>query len=525
MAKVKTIRSNINSVSLKSNFEKLISVIRAMKPDELKTASNYILFGHNTKYKGVTGALFDLLVSNPNFTTDEIRVKLGEISRSALEMAVIRLKEKLTFSLVSEFSTLKEGAYSDRYQSFFTGKYLIMQYHILYKRGALHEAYDKIQRCVEISKKYEWYDSLIEALYLQIEYLSKISEFNTITEIEQEIVYYELCRRNERKIRSIYDIVLAEDKKITNENERIDIYRKNIEYIEAIQESTITSLSKYILLILKVNFSALTKSYNLAEEYAQKLLSLTSNTPALNQPDIVGIASIFLAESLIPQKRYTEALTYIKTAKNYFSQFSINYGETLELEFIIYLNSGKPELSTEIAKELCDIKNYPVTPYHKNRRLFMWASAEFASGNYSQAWDIVAEIGNIHYDKAGWKIGIRLLQLLLIKELEDYVAVERYLQTWKREMASMRKHIAMRKRDIRLFNILYRLLKSNLSWHGFFKQNKTDLDELMIDDELKWTVGSHELINVALWIYSKGLRMPYTEMMKKGDQQIANVLR
>ncbi|MCA6392192.1 MAG: hypothetical protein IM607_12460 [Cytophagales bacterium] len=512
MAKIKTIRSNINSVSLKSNFEKLISVIRAMKPEEVKIASNYILFGHNTKYKGVTGALFDCLLTNPSITADDVRVKLGGISKSALEMAVIRLKEKLNFSLISEFSTLRDGAYSERYQSFFTGKYLIMQYHILYKRGALHEAYDKIQRCVEISKKYEWFDNLIEALYLQIEYLSKISEFNIIDEIEKEIVYFELCRRNERKIRSIYDLILAEDKKITSEIERIEIYRKNIEYIEQIKEGIITSLSKYILLILKVNYSVLTQHFVNAEEYAQKLLSLTSNTPALNQPDLTGIAAIFLAESLIPQRRYAEALNYTWTAKNNFTKYSINYGETLELEYIIQINSGKPQLAAEIACELSDTKNYAVTPYHKNRRLYMWASAEFANGNYTKSNDILMEIGNIHYDKAGWKIGIRLLQLLLFKQLEDYASIDKYLQTWKRDMASMRKHIAMRKRDIRLFNIIYRLLKSVDSWQTFVKSNKDELMELILNDELKWRPGSHELIDVSLWIYSKGLRKPYSEV-------------
>ena len=84
----------------------------------------------------------------------------------------------------------------------------------------------------------------------------------------------------------------------------------------------------------------------------------------------------------------------------------------------------------------------------------------------------------------------------------------------------MRKHIAMRKRDIRLFNIIHRLLKSEDNWQAFVKSNKDELIELINNEDLKWRPGSHELIDVSLWIYSKGIRKPYSEVQLKQLREI-----
>jgi hypothetical protein len=276
MARLKTIERGLNGKNLKSNYEKLQSIIRGLTPDAQKLAHHYILLGHNHKFKGVTVQLFDLLLKEQNIDINQVLISLGGISKHALENRVMRLKEILGYMLVNENLTQKEEYYSPRYQAFFLTKDYLKQYHVLIKIGAVQEAYDKLIWVIQKSKEYEWYDSLIEAYYLQIEYLSKMSDYASIDEIDRQIVYYEFCRRNIRKARLIFDELSHVTQKSASNFDLIAIYDKNIIHLEDLNSKTHSNLIAYQILKLKVNLSNLRKQYGEAEKYSQQLLNLVS---------------------------------------------------------------------------------------------------------------------------------------------------------------------------------------------------------------------------------------------------------
>jgi hypothetical protein len=509
MAQLKTIERGLNGKGLKSNFEKLQSIVRGLTPEAQKLAPHYIILGHNQKFKGVTIQLFELLLKEPKIDINDALVKLGNITKHALENRVLRLKEILGYLLVNENLTQKENYYSPRYQAFFLTKDYLKQYHVLITVGATQEAYDKLTWVIQKSKEYEWYDSLIEAFYLQIEYLSKMSDSVSIDEIDQQIVYYEFCRRNLRKARLIFDELSNVTQKSISNSDLIAIYDKNINHLEELYLKTSSNLILYQIIKLKVNASNLKKDYNLAEKNSQDLLNLVTNAPSVSQPDTKGIACIYISESLIYQKKYKDALIYTLNARSYFAQYSYNYGQTLELEYHIQLYNGDYTRAEVIIKELLDVSNYPSSPYHIQRKTYMLCCALFAQEKYDEAWEHLQDLGRLKKDKTGWKIGIRFLTILLLKLRNDYLGIENVTLQWRREMATFVKNQAIRKRDLRLFSILLRLCRSNESWSEFVKKNNNLFKEFEEDRDLIWLPATHELIDVLQWLKCKANRKPY----------------
>jgi hypothetical protein len=502
----------LQSGTTKSNFDKLVSVITALKTDEIKTARNYISFGHHDKFKGAPAMLFDLLIENKDISYETAILRLGNISRTAFDTVVIRLKEKLNYCLVSEFNTMRENGYSLRYQAFFQCKDFTKMIHVLMRRGATQEAYSKILSVIDLSEKYEWYDSLIEANYLLLEYYSLVSEYGTIEEIENKIPFYEYCRKAIIKSKLLYDDLLNTSKKSTEGNSLI-LYEKTIELISNLYSKTSSGLVYYQLLKIKINYYLQQNNFEEAILKAQELLSHTSNTPSVKQPLTIAVASLHISECLMFQKKYFDALAYIKSARLHLSKGSINYGESLEVEFYCLLYSGQFFQAEDVIRELLDQNHYTVTRYHRNRRSFMLCCALFAQEKYEQAYDVLIEIGYLNKDKAGWNIGIRLMMILLAKLNNDSIRSENILAQWQREVATMRKHIAFTKRDLELFKLLKRLSKTELSWSKFVNSENSIIDKINTE-EYSWKPASHEIINVIDWLNSKARNMSFADYIK-----------
>jgi hypothetical protein len=506
------IHRSLQSGSTKTNFERLVSVIKGMKTEEIKTAKKYISFGHQDKFKGAPAMLFDLLIQNSDCTYEQTIIDLGNISKSAFDTIVIRLKEKLNYCLVSEFNTMREDGYSLRYRAFFQCKDYIKMIHILRRRGAVQEAYSKILLVIELAEKYEWYDSLIEASYLLLEYYSLVSEYGTIEEIENKIPFYEFCRKAVIKSKLLYDDLLNNAKKSTEGNS-LKLYEKTIEHINNYYVKTKSASVNYQLLKIVINYYLQQGKYEEAELKAQEMLNHVSNSPSVNQPLTIADATLHIAECLLMQQKYLDSLAYIKSARLHLNKGSINYGESLEVEFYCLLYSGQLPQAENVIRELLDQKYYTVTRYHRNRRSFMLCCALFAQEKYEQAYDVLIEIGYLNKDKAGWNIGIRLMMILLAKLNNDSIRSENILAQWQREIGTMRKHIAFTKRDLELFKLLKRLSKTELSWSKFVNSENSIIDKFNTE-EYAWKPASHEVINVIDWLNSKARNMSFAEYVK-----------
>jgi hypothetical protein len=204
-----------------------------------------------------------------------------------------------------------------------------------------------------------------------------------------------------------------------------------------------------------------------------------------------------------------EALAYSINARSYFPRYSYNYGQTLELEFHIRLYSGDFKRAEEKMREVLDLSNYPCSPYHVQRKTFMLCCALFAQEKYDETWEYLQDMGRLKKDKTGWKIGIRYLTILLLKLRNDELGIDNVLLQWRREMATLTKNQAIRKRDLRLFSLLLRLCQSTETWAQFIKKNNKLFADFEENKELEWVPATHELIDVIQWIKCKAQKIPY----------------
>lgn len=498
------IEREIKEGGIKGNFDKLKSVIRCFNADELKTVRNYLVFEHAEQFQGKTVGLFDYMVKNRDCELIDASKYLGGISKAAFEMTISRLKEKLCYALANEHITKRSEAFSDRFKAYCESKDVLKQYHILLFRGAQQEALDRLNYVITISQKYEWYDSLIEAYYYKLEYLKVRSEKTMYDEVEGAFVFAEFCRKAEHKAKTIFDDLATRGKAVSSRNENIELHQKCLEQLNKLAEQTQSATITYQKLKVEIGYYHELEDYEQAELKCQQLIALVTNNAAVAQPYIVGIGFLYLADTLIYTGKYADVITYAKLARKQFKPDTVNYGETLELEFFASFYSGNYTKAEKCIRELIESPSYSVSVYLKNRRRYLLACVMFAQGNYKEADLELSTISSITQDKNGFNIGIRILSLLICRMQSDYELLYAREKAFVKDLERIRKHKAIRKRDLVVFAIIKELSKRNGSFEEVYQRRKSDFDMLESkQQEYKWKPFSHEMIVFHKWFLSQ----------------------
>jgi hypothetical protein len=494
----------IRSGGLKGNFDKLKSVIRCFKPEESKIVRHYLVLGHTEQYGGKTIALYDFLLKNQEASIVDAETALGKMSRAGFDMLISRLKEKLCFVLANENLTQRDGAYSKRFQAYFNGKDILKQFHILLARGAQEEANDRLDYIIAISKEFEWYDTLIEAYYLKLEFLKKRSETTIYEDIESRLVYAEFCRKSLYKAKVIYDDFATIKKATAVQGEHIQLAEKCLEQLEELYQRTQSATIEYQKLKVQIEYYHEKELFDKAEQTAQKLLALTNNTPSISQPQTIGVALLYLSYTLIYQGQYAASVNYALLAREKYIPNSLNYAETLELEFFASFYDGKYSKAEKAVRFLLKNGSYPSSSYLKNRRQYLLACVLFAQGFYKEAEIELSTISSITQDKNGFNIGIRILSLLICRMQSDYEMMNAREKAFVKDLERIRKHKAVRKRDLLVFAIIKELAKRNGSFDDVYLRRRSDFDLLQSNhQEYKWKAFSHEMIVFHFWFLTQ----------------------
>jgi HEPN domain-containing protein len=504
------VEKEIKEQGQNGSIEKLLELVAVVRPEENQIISDYILLGRSSGKKSQLNELFKLLITRQVTVPEELYTQYAELAPKTIAKMASQLREKILAALVDETNYSLPGAKSEKGVAVFGIKDLTKQVMELRSRGLFVLALDRLSEAVKLGKDYELYSDLIQLLYMKLEMLKIRSQHEHLIELEAEIDFYEQARKAGFKAEALFYEINTLLVKTANLGKHQEEILDGIKQLRDMYGQTNVSFAYYYGICLEINYYSESGNSLIAAEKALELLRFVKNKPALNGLPQLPICYLYLAQTHLPLYRFSEVLVYTNLAKEYFTPGSWNYGEATLIEF--YALYYRNEFSSALAaiNTLLDDMKYATTRYKAGERRYLKACCLISMGEYHEAQYELSQIYQITKDKAGWNIGLRLMNIAMSCVNKKTERMYADLVALQRDLHRIKQLTNISSRD----KLVIVLLRELLKYDGDFKYvSKIRAEELALlkesQGEYIWQMFGHELIPFHLWFESMSMRRPY----------------
>lgn len=507
-----TILKKIRLYNGLSNFQKLKEIVKKMTHSEREIAEKYLSCFDSNKGKPITKylELFQFMMENADSTEGVARSNFGAGKKNSFDMLVKRLKDKLGYVMANEMNTQRKDAYSPYFQEKWETRHLLTLYEIYQGRGLREEAYSVLNKCINHAKDFEAYLELTEALEYKRNHLKMRAGTEDFRELDEQILFYEKCRKAFNKARQYFNEHIPYVENATYRARFVQDFEGKLKEMAVDYAETKCGLVGYYYYLVKIEYLQELREYELAGKIVIDLLNLVKNNKAVYTRPRMGTVYMNLANNLIYQQRFLHAIEAVKSAANYYKPNTMNFSIIEELEFsaLFYLDRFR-EAEAKISSIINNM-NYAQSVYIDNKREYFYACTLFALGKYEQASKVLEKVSEIHKDKRGWNVGIRIMSILSNESKGDYELLHYKLESIRVHIVRMQSLIEVRKRDLLILSIIKDWVKEGKNFSLVWKKRQKDFAKLAsTDPDFCWLVKSHELIVFHKWFECMVRKQPY----------------
>jgi hypothetical protein len=514
MSTTQKVTRQIRAYNELGSFRRLKRLIGKLSDKEIEIVFAYlnafdVSFG---KTETKTSQLLRYLLENPEATEELAAEHFGIAKLNTFEKLAERLRDKIGYCLTNEINTQREGEYSERYKAIFLIQDKMKRAEVyLGKKGLPEEAYFEISKVIQLAKAYEVYSPLIDALYMRRNFLNLRQGTKGFAEATDEIRHYEKCRDAYLRARQWH-------------NEYVQFagfegYRAGftemfgpalVEMSRDFAETRSASVG-YFYYIIKAGYLQETRKFHLATDYALKLLNLVKDNKAIYMPWRMGTAYVHLADSYLCQRELEKSITAAQMAQIYYTPNTLNYSIADELEFFALFYRGEYGKAEKKMLSILQNTSYKRSEFIDNKRQYLYACALFALGKLGECARALETVKEIHNDKRGWNIGIRILSIMttISRPQQEELTLHK-LDALRKHVENLRHLKEARKRDLIVLKLLQELMKKNSNFEKVYSKRQEEFDLLESPDpETGWQIRSHELIIFPVWFKCMVKKTPY----------------
>lgn len=514
MTTTQQVRRKVREYNRLSYFDRLKLLITRLNPLDKKRVINYLnCFEHEYKSETKTTVLFLYLLDNPQASEALAQEHVDVKKVKSFNALVETLRDKIGYCLTNEKSTQgKDCEYSDRVQA--ESEVIKKLFRASLYRGRKNlpeEAILLLNHVIRVSKKYEIYFPLVQALHYKRNFMALREGTKEHAEHTADILYYDNCLQVYLKAWEYFDEYSRFCIYDGYKSDFTDKFRnKVIELEKGYQECQSTHVGFYFFQI-KIGYLFAIKRHEEARHLAEQLLTLVRESPAIHSNERMGMAYGTLADVLVFCREFKQSLETVQAAQNYLLPNTLNYSFSQELEFWALFYSAEYEKAEKKISSILNNPKYRHPSFFINKRKYLHACALFALGNYAKCLNILESITEIQDDVRGWNIGIKILSILrAISDHENEELTILKIRSFKYEIDKLRERKVARGRDLVILKLLYKLLKSNFDFKSIYKKYSADFELLESEDpEYRWEIESHEVIVFHIWFKCMMLRQRY----------------
>jgi len=486
----------------------LSKVVNLLKEHELDTVYKHLdslkIEHINSKPKSVR--LVDLLreCKQPK-DASVLQFKIyGKKNSAAFKKLVHRTRDKIYESLILDNNLNKAGTHAERNRAGYDLRKKMIETEILSARGLSEDVELLYERMLKKAELYEFYDILLEILYMQsLVYAFRYGE-KKIMGIEKKIIHFENIRSAVNKSRLVFDRFAARINFSASSKDYVHELQSALNELKSNFETSNSPLVGYFYYLLETELYQQLKDYENANVSLLKLVDLLKKSPSIETRIRLGVTYVNLANNELLLHKFDSGVVYAKQAKEYFSNSQVNTNVAKEIEFILMLSQDKLKKPEELIAEICKSSATQKATFLFYKRTYLHACLQSLKCDFKKSDSLLNEVKEIEKDKEGWNIGIRLLYIMNLVDRKNYEAVEPHLISLKKYLARLRKDKLLSKRYAIILRILQRFMSDNFVFRKTYKRSKKYFDLLQSDkDRYEWSIRGPELIAFHEWFLSR----------------------
>jgi hypothetical protein len=495
-----------------TSLNALKNLIYKLKKEEIRSLVNFL--NHNQKEKKneklKSIQLLELILLNKNLTSIELQNELyKKENNQAFNKLVNRLKDKIYEILLFD-SNLDIAISTKRNRTIFNIRKKLIQCEIMFSRGINDELESLQDKIILVSKKFEIYDGLIEALQSKQRYVGFRSGFKANQKIKFEIDFYEKNRLSYNRALEIFNSISS----------KINFSTSTLEYKNELDAAIITlgkdfeetksaSIGYYYFLLLTEYYQN-RNDFLSAKNSLLQLKELIEQNISVYTKNRIGNVFINLANNEFLMYNFQNCLWYANKALEYLYESSVNVGIIKEVEFMALFYSNNLIEAEKLIIELHDNSRITNTPFLFSKRAYLLSCIKTLKGQFAESSNLLNGVKEIERDKEGWNLGKRILLIINRIELKEFESADLKVLNLQKHIKRTLKIKYVRKREILILRILLKLINEKFDFKKVYKSRVRYFDLLRSNnDEYKWKIKSAELIIFHEWFLSKVENRPY----------------
>lgn len=514
MTTTQKVRKEVREYRRLSFYDRLKLLIQRLNKKDKRRVIKYLVWYEPAKKANTKlSQLFDFLLKNPEASMT-IAMEHVEIKKvRTFNMLVERLRDKIGYCLTNEITTQgKDCEYSDKGQAESETIHKLFRASIyIGKKNLPQEALLLYNQVIKLSKRYEHYFPLVQALHLKRAYMKLREGTKEHKEITADIEKYERCLQLYLKAWGYFNEYSRYATYYGYKADFVEKFEDKVKELEQWYDESGSATMGFYYCQIKIALLCEIQRFEEAKIYAGQLLNLVSESDAIHQRERMGMAYGTLAETLNYCGEFEMALGKVSAAQNYLIPNSFNYSISEEIEFRALFYSAQYEKAEKVIRGVLNNPKYKLPPYLLHKRRYYHACVLFVLGDYTKCANILETIKEIKDDVKGWNIGLKVLSILCsIADKDREELTKAKILQYQYEIDKLKELRAARSRDIEILNLINRLFKKNCDFKVVFKERKELLELLENNDpDYRWIPNCHEMIIFHKWFLSMMYRKPY----------------
>lgn len=491
-------------------LQKLVSKLSSAEIEVIKklTASTRSNFNKVNKQK----KLLFFLLNKQEVNYYEFKMLISKKSTDgSFNRVIYKLKSKILETLILDVNIDREETVNSAFKYKLKLKKMLVSAFVLHSRGMVDISLDIYDEVIKLSKRYELYDDLLEALYVKQGLVGLTKGLKEYEKISEEIIFYEDCRIGLYNAKDWYRAFYAEvDFKGLKGVDYIARLKKYINHLKVQYQRTRSANIYMYQFLLEMELFQQLKNFSKVDSVGNDFLYFVKRSEALYGKNRIGLIYLQLAENKFKTIDFEQVLNYCEEGLGFFVNKTLNYYliRELQLEVLFYLNRIE-ELKKTIIK-LSQLDFYSEFDYRRTKLRYFLGMGYFTLKDYKSAKVEFNDTKEIEKDKEGYNVWIRIMRIMCDIETEKYSLIDYDIENFRKyiERTSQRKDI--RTRDGLILQSLISLERNQFDFSKTYKKEAALFERLAsMEDHLRWKIDSPELILYHQWFLAKVNKVDY----------------
>lgn len=489
----------------------LVSIISTLKPNEIRVLKNKLTISFHKEETSICYQLIDCALNRKTLSAIRYIHDLN-LNRKFL----IKFYLSIENLFVTDKLFGREAGNELRNIRLAEVKKKLILCSVFQNRGLFELYYETLNSICSISKKFEFFKELTEALESKRSLLIGQNKIKEANEVELEFLFYKKLRNASEEVRLIAD--------------RTELMAKenlSTERLICFLEESIIKIKTLLITYPSSNNLAYLQLIQL--EYYERSLNFKSclNEGLKLENYIVSNISIYSKNRLI----------YIRSKISKYYQFDLRFIESKQTanNALKLLGKSRNSLYVKVLKVLVVSKFY-LKEYSENEKLisnllktniakaypnrlaisyYYLAVNRFMLSEYRKARIALNKTEEYFKDKYEWNAWVRLLRILITIELKKFELVEYQIQANRKYLSAHKSQIRPRLHCIN--KLLLGLIRNDFDFNYASKKKSALLESLENDPSLAWNINSPELIQFHNWYKSKSEGTEYKAVFTRSN--------